>query len=89
MHYTGWLKNGKKFDSSLDRKEPITFMLGAHQVITGWDTGFQGMRVGGKRRLIIPYQLAYGEAGRSEIPPRADLTFDIELVGVGDPNAAK
>src|SRR5271155_1596710 len=66
VHYTGWLTNGTKFDSSFDHPgaEPITFPYGGHRVIAGWDTGFQGMHVGGKRRLFIPYQLAYGESGR-------------------------
>lgn len=82
VHYTGWLKDGKKFDSSLDRKEPFTFQLGAGQVIPGWDGGVAGMKVGGKRRLIIPYQLAYGSQSRDPIPPNSDLTFDVELLGV-------
>ena len=84
VHYTGWLAaDGTRFDSSVDRGEPITFFQGAHRVIPGWDTGFGGMHVGGKRRLFIPYQLAYGEQGRPPvIPPKADLIFDIELVSV-------
>jgi peptidylprolyl isomerase len=91
VHYTGWLaSNGQKFDSSYDRGEPITFPIGAHKVIMGWDTGFAGMHVGGKRRLFIPYQLAYGEQGKGPIPPRSDLIFDIELIGASDqPPAAK
>ena len=87
VRYTGWLTDGTKFDSSYDHpgQEPITFFDGAHRVIPGWDTGFTGMRVGGKRRLYIPYQLAYGESGREgAIPPRADLIFDIELVSFSD-----
>jgi peptidylprolyl isomerase len=87
VKYTGWLTDGTKFDSSYDHPggEPITFIAGAHRVITGWDTGFQGMHVGGKRRLFIPYQLAYGEAGRPpQIPPKSDLIFDIELVSISD-----
>ena len=87
VKYTGWLTDGTKFDSSYDHpgQEPITFPYGAHRVIPGWDTGFSGMRVGGKRRLYIPYQLAYGEAGREgAIPPKADLIFDIELVNFSD-----
>jgi peptidylprolyl isomerase len=87
VRYTGWLTNGTKFDSSFDHPgaEPITFPAGAHRVIPGWDTGFQGMHVGGKRRLFIPYQLAYGEAGRPpHIPAKSDLIFDIELVSVSD-----
>ncbi len=85
VHYTGWLaKDGTKFDSSVDRGEPITFQQGAHRVIPGWDQGFGGMKVGGKRRLYIPYQLAYGDAGRPPvIPPQSDLIFDIELVAAG------
>jgi peptidylprolyl isomerase len=84
VHYTGWLaSDGTKFDASVDRGEPITFFQGAHRVIPGWDTGFSGMRVGGKRRLFIPYQLAYGEQGRPPvIPPKSDLIFDMELISV-------
>ncbi len=85
VHYTGWLKDGTKFDSSLDRKEPLTFVQGRRQVIAGWDTGFEGMKVGGKRRLLIPYQLGYGEAGSGPIPPKGDLIFDVELLNVEDP----
>ena len=87
VRYTGWLTNGTKFDSSDDHpgKEPITFPYGAHRVIPGWDTGFEGMHVGGKRRIFIPYQLAYGEAGRPPvIPAKADLIFDMELVSISD-----
>jgi peptidylprolyl isomerase len=87
VRYTGWLTDGTKFDSSFDHPggEPITFPAGAHRVIPGWDTGFQGMHVGGKRRLFIPYQLAYGEAGRPpHIPAKSDLIFDIELVSMSD-----
>src|SRR6266702_7446946 len=85
VHYTGWLTDGTKFDSSVDRGTPITFPYGARQVIPGWDTGFEGMHVGGKRRLFIPYQLAYGESGRPPvIPAKADLIFDIELVSISD-----
>jgi peptidylprolyl isomerase len=87
VKYTGWLTDGTKFDSSYDHPggEPITFPAGAHRVIPGWDTGFQGMHVGGKRRLYIPYQLAYGEAGRPpHIPAKSDLIFDIELVSISD-----
>jgi peptidylprolyl isomerase len=83
VRYTGWLTDGTKFDSSYDHPggEPITFPAGVHRVIPGWDSGFQGMHVGGKRRLFIPWQLAYGEAGRPpRIPAKADLIFDIELV---------
>jgi hypothetical protein len=84
VHYTGWLKDGTKFDSSVDRKEPIDFVQGRRQVITGWDIGFEGMKVGGKRRLFIPHELAYGEAGSGPIPPKAELIFDVELVAVAD-----
>jgi peptidylprolyl isomerase len=87
VHYTGWLADGTKFDSSVDRGQPIEFPQGNRRVIPGWDTGFDGMRVGGKRRLYIPYQLAYGEAGRSPIPAKANLIFDVELVAQRDPNA--
>ena len=84
VHYTGWLTDGKKFDSSVDRKEPFTFVQGRRQVIAGWDAGFEGMLVGGKRRLFIPYQMAYGEKGRGAIPPKAELIFDVELLAVED-----
>lgn len=84
VNYTGYLANGTVFDTSLG-KHPITFPYGAHQVITGWDTGFEGMTVGGKRRLYIPYQLAYGDAGRAPvIPAKAELIFDVELLAVSD-----
>ncbi len=82
VHYTGWLRDGTKFDSSHDRGDPIRFEQGKRRVIAGWDAGFEGMRVGGRRRLFIPYQLAYGVRGRGPIPPRAELIFDVELVGV-------
>ncbi len=84
VHYTGWLRDGTKFDSSVDRKEPLQFVQGRRLVISGWEVGFEGMKVGGKRRLFIPYQLAYGEAGQGSIPPRSELIFDIELLGVQD-----
>jgi peptidylprolyl isomerase len=87
VHYTGWLYDGKKFDSSVDRGTPLDFTQGAHRVIPGWDQGFTGMHVGGKRRLFIPYQLAYGERGSGPIPPKSDLIFDIELIAQADPNA--
>jgi peptidylprolyl isomerase len=82
VHYTGWLTDGTKFDSSRDRNEPFHFVQGQRQVISGWDAGFEGMRVGGRRRLFIPYQMAYGEKGRGPIPPKAELIFDVELLGV-------
>jgi peptidylprolyl isomerase len=88
-HYTGWLTDGTKFDSSRDTtargtpREPIAFPLGQRRVIAGWDAGFDGMQVGGQRRLFIPYQLAYGAEGRGPtIPPKATLIFDIELMAV-------
>jgi len=87
VHYTGYLTDGTKFDSSFDHPgaEPISFPYGAHRVIPGWDTGFEGMHVGGKRRLFIPWELAYGEMGRPpQIPPRAELIFDVELVSQSD-----
>jgi peptidylprolyl isomerase len=88
VHYTGWLaKDGTKFDSSFDHpgQQPITFPYGAHRVMPGWDTGFEGMHVGGKRRLFIPWELAYGEYGHPPtIPAKADLIFDVELIGFSD-----
>lgn len=88
VRYTGWLaKDGTKFDSSFDHPgaEPFTFPFGVRRVIPGWDTGFEGMHVGGKRRLFIPWQLAYGQGGHPPaIPARADLIFDIELVSFSD-----
>lgn len=82
VHYTGWLTDGKKFDSSVDRQEPFKFVQCRRLVIGGWEAGFEGMRVGGKRRLFVPYQMAYGEKGRGPIPPKAELIFDVELLGV-------
>jgi FKBP-type peptidyl-prolyl cis-trans isomerase FkpA len=83
VHYTGWLPNGEKFDSSHDRNEPFSFMLGAGQVIAGWDEGVAGMKVGGRRKLVIPADLGYGTAGAPpDIPPGATLVFDVELLDV-------
>ena len=84
IHYTGYLLDGTKFDSSLDRGEPLSVAYGQHQVIPGWDTGFAGMRVGGKRRLIIPYQLAYGATAHGPIPAKSTLIFDVELLGISE-----
>ncbi|MGZ8258265.1 MAG: FKBP-type peptidyl-prolyl cis-trans isomerase [Methylotenera sp.] len=90
VHYTGWLydaaaegNKGKKFDSSLDRKQPFNFFLGGGQVIQGWDEGVQGMKIGGKRTLIIPSEMGYGARGAGgAIPPNATLIFDVELLDV-------
>src|SRR5689334_15156847 len=83
VHYTGWLENGKQFDSSVDRGQPFSFPLGAGRVIKGWDEGVQGMKVGGKRKLTIPSDLGYGSRGAGGvIPANATLIFDVELLGV-------
>jgi FKBP-type peptidyl-prolyl cis-trans isomerase len=83
VHYTGWLTNGKKFDSSVGSGRPFEFMLGASQVIKGWDEGVAGMKVGGQRQLRIPPDLAYGPAGHPpQIPPSSTLIFDVQLLDV-------
>jgi uncharacterized damage-inducible protein DinB len=86
VHYTGWLRDGTQFDSSVG-KAPFVFVQGRRQVISGYEIGFEGMKVGGKRRLFLPYQMAYGEKGRGKIPAKAELIFDVELLGVKDVTA--
>lgn len=86
VHYTGWLIDGKKFDSSLDRGKPFDFIIGLGQVIGGWEQGLIGMKVGGKRELIVPPELGYGARGAGDaIPPNATLRFEVELLGVDGP----
>ena len=83
VHYTGWFTNGKKFDSSVDAHRPYSFTLGQGNVIKGWDEGVAGMKVGGKRQLRIPPELAYGDQGyKNIVPPKATLIFDVQLLGI-------
>jgi peptidylprolyl isomerase len=83
VHYTGWLENGTKFDSSVDRGEPFVFTIGVGQVVPGWDEGVMSMKTGGKRKLVIPPQLGYGSSGAGGvIPPDATLIFEVELLDV-------
>jgi peptidylprolyl isomerase len=83
VHYTGWLKSGQKFDSSVDRGEPFAFPIGKGRVIKGWDEGVGTMKVGGKRKLVIPAHLGYGDRGAGNvIPPGATLIFEVELLGI-------
>ena len=85
VHYTGWFTSGKKFDSSVDARQPYSFTLGQGNVIKGWDEGVTGMKVGGKRQLRIPPELAYGEQGyKNIVPPNSTLIFDVQLLAVGE-----
>jgi FKBP-type peptidyl-prolyl cis-trans isomerase len=82
VHYTGWLEDGTKFDSSLERGQSFSFQLGSRQVIRGWDEGVKGMQVGGKRRLVIPPDWGYGDRDLGIIPPNSTLIFEVELLGI-------
>jgi FKBP-type peptidyl-prolyl cis-trans isomerase FkpA len=83
VHYAGWFADGRQFDSSKEKNDPFEFTLGKAEVIPGWEEGLQGMKVGGKRKLVIPPWLAYGEAGAGDtIPPNATLTFEVELLSI-------
>ncbi|WKZ28494.1 MAG: FKBP-type peptidyl-prolyl cis-trans isomerase [Candidatus Dojkabacteria bacterium] len=85
VHYVGTLTDGTQFDSSIDREQPFSFVLGKGNVIPGWDQGVQGMQVGGKRKLTIPAELAYGESGQGTIiPPNATLEFEVEMLGIAN-----